>query len=350
VNIHRVNFMTSNPEYQKILQKIINKEKWWDILSRFIDVLRINLFIIDKYGNVILPPEEGRFGGRLLCDLQLKTGLQPGQLNYLERFEKQDGYLELTNGADLTCYGLPINTLENQTIAYMVIGPLILNKKKENSEYESFARNEGIDPQVLLDQLHEIRIVSNLMIKSIIDLLKTIIRDTVELSLREKDAQKSQEPQQTETTKKMAQEIYSSLRLDELLVTLLDIALKMTQTECGSIMIMDEHKKELIIKVSKGLDASKVSQISIKMGEGISGIAAKNKESFIIKGQKTTDKRMDGLLKRPEIKSALVMPLLTKNRVFGVLNLHTTKEHDLIEGNLENLQYLSKLISSAYSS
>ena len=52
------------------------------------------------------------------------------------------------------------------------------------------------------------------------------------------------------------------------------------------------------------------------------------------------------LLKRPEIKKALVTPIVAKNKVFGVLNLHTKKSEDKIESNIENLQNLSKIVAS----
>lgn len=346
--------MTSNPDYQKILQRLINRNKWWDILSRFIDVLHVNIFIVDKYGNVIVPPEEGRFGGRLLSDIQLKTGLQPG-LNYIERFEKQNDHLELTNSVGISCYALPIITaqsIKNPIVAYLIIGPLIPNKKREATEYEKFARLEGIEPSLMFDQLTEIRIVSNLMIKSIIDLLKTIIRDTIDLIEREKEnSPKSDIPQQeTNESERIRKEIYSSLRLDELLITLLDVALKITKTECGSIMICDEDNKTLQIKVSRGIDLQKLKNINIKIGEGISGLAAQSKESFVIEGQQSQDNRIKSYLRRPEIKRALVMPLVVENKLLGVLNLHTTKSKDNIEDNIENLQHLSKLLASVYSS
>ena len=49
-------------ELKQLALKILNKEKWWDILSRFIEVLRINIFIVDCKGLTLLPPEEGKYG------------------------------------------------------------------------------------------------------------------------------------------------------------------------------------------------------------------------------------------------------------------------------------------------
>ena len=40
--------MLNEDASRQLALKIINKEKWWDILSRFIDVLHINIFIVDR--------------------------------------------------------------------------------------------------------------------------------------------------------------------------------------------------------------------------------------------------------------------------------------------------------------
>ena len=131
----------------------------------------------------------------------------------------------------------------------------------------------------------------------------------------------------------VVEEIYLSVRLAELLVTLLDVAIKMSETEGGSIMVVDEKRKDLTIKVSRGLNAKAIRNTRVKVGEGIAGLAVKEKSSFVLDGQKSENNRVQKLLKRPKIKHALVMPLMAKNSVFGVLNLHTMKEENKIRDN-----------------
>jgi len=339
-----------NEHSRKLVGKIINKDKWWDTLSRFIDVLRINIFIVDVDGLIILPPEERKYAGRLLCDDSLGFDLFHKGKNLLTQFERQGVFLEAKNRYDLHTYAIPIKTKNEDIFAYMIVGPVILNKRLNIWEYESMAKEDGADAYELLNEIDEIRIVSYLMINSILDLLSEIVRDNVELSIKEKELDDIRSDQRA-ITKEMhdkVQKIYSTVRLDELLVTLLDVALKITDTECGSIMIFDEEKENLTIKVSRGLNTQLVKNISLRVGEGIAGLAAKEKSSFIIHGDKA-DNRISHLLKRPEIKQAVVMPLANQEKVFGVINLHTKKEHSKIDESLDNLQHLSKLVSSAFS-
>ena len=336
-------------QLKQIAQKTINKDKWWDILSRFIDVLRINIFLVDCTGSIILPPEEGRCGGRLLTERSLGFDLLCDSGNIMKQFDSAGHFLESVNKYGLYSFAIPINIADQQTIAYMIVGPVILNKRLDSTDYMEMAKQFGVKGEELLAEINEIRVVSNLMIGSILDLLAEIVKDSIELTIKEKELDQIKLDQETylKSVKQGAREIYSTVHLDELLVTFLDLALRMTNTECGSIMVRDDDHGDLIIKVSRGLDGEQVQNTRVKVGEGISGRAVKQNISFVINGQ-NGEGTMQALLRRSDIKQSLVMPLVAKNRVFGVLNLHTKKDEAKIEDNVDNLQYLSKLISSAF--
>jgi len=338
----------SDKDLKQLAREVINKEKWWDMLSRFIDVLRVNICIIDIEGGMILPPEEGRYGGRLLTDHSLKFDLADGHINVQENFEQQGVFWESSNRYGLNSFAIPIMIEDNQVIGYLVIGPVILNKRLSAQEYEEMARQYDCDRNRLLDELGGIRVVSNIMMVSILDLLSEIVRDNIELSVKKKqlDEIKADTGVLSGEFKEKAQEIYSTVYLDGLLATLLDVALKMTNAECGSIMVKDAERSELVIKASRGLDSKRYGQSRIKIGEGIAGLAAEENTSFMIQGTEG-DNRIKPFLNRPDIKQALVMPLTNKDEVFGVLNLHTKKEGGRFEDSLSNLKYLSELLSSA---
>lgn len=337
----------------KRMQDLINKDKWWDILSRFIDVLRINVFIVDHEGNMVLPPEERRYGGRLLYDQSLGFDLLQDSRVNISHFEKQGTYGEGVNRYGLHSYAIPIIIGHQEALAHVIVGPIVMNKRLRFTEYQSQAEEVGANIEILMDEINEIRVVSNLMMNSILDLLAEIFRDNIDLIIKNQeldqlkaDHERSEEKELSEHIDEGAREIYSEVRTDELLVTLLDLALKMTNTECGSIMVVDPETGEMTIKVSRGIDQNKVEKTRVKVGEGISGIAASENSAFHIKG-KEGDNRIKHLLKRGDIKESLVMPLKTQKEVFGVLNIHTKNSASKIEDSLDNIQHLTKLVSTA---
>ena len=138
------------------------------------------------------------------------------------------------------------------------------------------------------------------------------------------------------------------ISFNQLLSQILDVALTMTKTECGSIMILNHESRKLTIQVSRGIQDKYIKNVHPKLGEGIAGLAAKENKTFIL-DENTKDNRIKGLLRRPQIKQAIVMPITTPDKnVIGVLNLHTIKKGASIKlHSSETLKNLSHLTASA---
>ncbi len=338
-----------------LISDLIDKEKWRYILQRFIDVLQINIFIVDAEGRAYLTPSMGRYGWKLLSHSTIGVDMFGEHSNsLLDKFKKQGFYLEYHYPFMLHSFAVPMDLEEGKPVGYMVIGPVILNKKLDNSEYEEIARKHNLNFRDFLDAINEVKVVSFINIKSILDLLCEVSKYVIQLNLQKQKLHKIKFNKETSPLPKeiiqVAQDIYSSVYLDELLTTLLDVALSMTKAECGSIMIVDNEAGDLTIKISRGIDKKIAQNTRVKIGEGIAGLAAQENSSFVIHGT-DCDNRIKGFLRRPDIRHALVMPLVAQNRVFGVMNLHTKKdETPIIDQSLNIVQQLSKLTSVVISS
>lgn len=340
---------------KNLIQEYVPKEKWWELCSRFVEALGVNIFIVDSQGTMILPPEEERCGGRILLGKWLGFDVLYDARTFLGQFAAADSSrkrlrAELRFG--LHCYALPMRVNGDFELAYVLVGPVILNQRLDDTAYRTLAGRYGIPsleiPQ-LLNVLSEIRVLSENVLCSILDLLLEIIRSNFELTSR-----KNLETNPTEQeffnhrnswkAKRTAKELYSTLRMDELLVSFLDVALKLTNAEGGSIMVVDPSKGELVVTVFKGLDGKVTQKTRQKVGEGLAGLAAQKRASFLIDG-KTIQEEIRHLLKRPEIKHSLVLPLMSNGSVFAVLNIHTTNPKSSIEEEtIRRLQNLSELI------
>ena len=88
---------------------MIDRKRWTEILSRFIDVLKINIFIVDAFGSIVLPPAAGKYGGRFLTDPSFCFDLWCGRTDYIPKFEQYGQYLELIDRFDLRFFAIPIS-------------------------------------------------------------------------------------------------------------------------------------------------------------------------------------------------------------------------------------------------
>ena len=336
-----------------LANELIDKDKWRYLLQRFIDVLRINIFIADTEGRAFLTPRMEGYGRKFLASSSIGAEMFSEHSNsLLDKFKKQGFYLEYHYPFELHSFAVPMDLEEGKPIAYMIIGPVILNKRLENSEYESIFKKLNLNIQDFLDIINEIRVVSFVDIKSILDLMYEVSRYIIQLNLQRQKLGRLRFKKEVLSKEigDVIQNIYSSVYLDELLVTLLDVALAMTKAECGSVMVIDGEKRDLVIKVSKGVAEEVAQNTRLKIGEGIAGIAAKENTSFFISGSEC-DNRIKHLLKRPEIQQSLVVPITSQSDVIGVLNLHTKDEKSAAIGqNLETIRQLSKLTSAAIHS
>ena len=138
---------------------------------------------------------------------------------------------------------------------------------------------------------------------------------------------------------------YSSKQLVKILDTLLDIALSTTNAEFGSIMLINPQKKELFIKSSRGLSDSVVNNTSVKLGQGISGLAAQERKSFYIDKQ-ISDQRIKNRLYKPNLTASMVIPIVLQDRSVGVVNLATSKT-SVPTFNQGNLDTMTKLVDLA---
>jgi len=317
----------------------VDKEKWSAIIKRFIDVLKINIFLVSPDGQALIMPYADRYGWKLLANSPIGNQLFQYHLIQMDHFKEQGQYREFQSQLDFHNFALPIIAPGNQTLGYLIIGPILLNKRRSSAEYESIAKNLNINPKELMDSMNEVRVVSYVDMKSIIDLLDEVVRYSIQMHL-----------ERSKPAPEVLLEQATTSNLTELLETLLEVALTITKAECGSIMLINSQQGDLSIRVSRGMKVE-AKQSRIKIGEGIAGLAAQGNEAFLIHGTETANNRIKPFLKRPEIKHALVSPITVQNRVFGVLNLHTKSDKaSLTDENLNTIQMLSKLTSAAISS
>ena len=164
-------------------------------------------------------------------------------------------------------------------------------------------------------------------------------------SLKRRKASSQQSAAWLRTLYEITREVNSSLTLTHCLRTITEKAVQLLKVERSSLMLLDPVRKELTIEYATGLPKRIIRETRIKVGQGISGWVAKSGRALLIQDIRK-DKRFQKLVGgRYHTNSLLSVPLKSKGKLVGVLNVNNKKGKKIF--TREDLQLLSALANEA---
>ncbi len=142
--------------------------------------------------------------------------------------------------------------------------------------------------------------------------------------------------------------ISSSLDLDKTLNVILIKVNEVLQAERSSILLINDETGDLVIETAIGQGTENLPDTNLKSGESISGHVAETGKPILV-----TDIEKDPRVMRSNrpcysTKSLISVPLLSKGRTIGVLNISDkTDKSSFMENDLELVTALASQISIA---
>jgi sigma-B regulation protein RsbU (phosphoserine phosphatase) len=128
----------------------------------------------------------------------------------------------------------------------------------------------------------------------------------------------------------VADVVNTTLDLDTTLKRVAELVRKVIDYEIFAILLLNEKAQELYFRFQVGYPHEAVERIRVKVGEGVTGIAAQQREAVLVDDVTKENKYISVV---PNVRSELAVPLIVKNRLIGVLDLesprpnHFTEEH-----------------------
>ncbi|HXY04504.1 MAG TPA: SpoIIE family protein phosphatase [Terriglobales bacterium] len=128
----------------------------------------------------------------------------------------------------------------------------------------------------------------------------------------------------------VADVVNTTLDLDTTLSRVAELVRKVIDYEIFAILLLNEKTQELRIRFQVGYSREVAERIRVKVGCGVSGVAAQGREPVLV-GDVTKDPRYISAV--PNVRSELALPLVVKNRVIGVIDIESrepdyfTEEH-----------------------
>ncbi len=310
------------------ISEIIEFTALKELIETFCDTVGMQISIIDSEGNPVYLKqcESGSLYNHYIHDsvfiVQIPNLLTSSEQS-TERFPREIRY---KNGTLLAEKIL----VDSRPIAYILAGPI-----PEVAQRDS----EGEDAAADLEKAYGTR-------RELIAKCRRIIK-TCALVIAEffiECYQSSQYVARMSTLYEIGNTINSTLKMEKVSQIVLDSAISMLNAKAGSIMLTDEDSEEMRILVACGLDEEMLKNKRVKCSEGISGgVGVSGKPRLCMKGVRESSFLSNNADR--EIKSAICVPLKTKGKVIGVLNVIGKSDGD--DFTKEDLELLEILASKA---
>jgi len=126
---------------------------------------------------------------------------------------------------------------------------------------------------------------------------------------------------------KATEAIASTLQLDPLLDTIMELGMNVMDAEGCSVLLIDEKEKKLQFVAASGAKKEEIKKLTLDIGEGVAGWVVQNDQPLLIEDVSKDarfSKRVDEVL-RQETKSLICVPLKVKERTIGVMEVINKK-------------------------
>src|SRR3989475_2679984 len=128
----------------------------------------------------------------------------------------------------------------------------------------------------------------------------------------------------------VADVVNTTLDLDTTLRRVAELVRKVVDYEIFAILLLNEKTQDLRIRFQIGHPKEVAEQIRIKVGEGVTGLAAQRREAVLV-NDVAEERNYINVISR--VRSELAVPLIIKNKVIGVIDIEApepnyfTEEH-----------------------
>jgi sigma-B regulation protein RsbU (phosphoserine phosphatase) len=114
--------------------------------------------------------------------------------------------------------------------------------------------------------------------------------------------------------------VNTTLDLETILQRVAELVRRIMAYDVFAILLLNEKTQELRIRFNIGHPPELAERLRIKLGSGITGRSAQQREPVLINDVSEADNFIQG---RPGVRSELAVPMIVKNRVIGVIDLES---------------------------
>ncbi len=138
-----------------------------------------------------------------------------------------------------------------------------------------------------------------------------------------------------ETLSRISKAITSELYLEDLLKLIVTLTANTMRAKICSLWVLDEKSGKLTIRATQAMSKEYLRERSLKVGEGVVGMVAKEKNPVVIENVlESASYKEKKLAEKEKLVSMLSVPMMIKKRVIGVVNCYTTAQYKFSKSDI----------------
>jgi len=141
----------------------------------------------------------------------------------------------------------------------------------------------------------------------------------------------------------VADVLATSLDLDTTLRRVAEVVRKVIDYEIFAILLLNEKTQELRFRFQVGYPTDFAERSRIKVGQGVTGLAAQSRQAVLINDVRNDPRYIEGV---PNVCSELAIPLISKNRVIGVIDIEGREPGAFSEEHLRILTLVASRMAA----
>jgi sigma-B regulation protein RsbU (phosphoserine phosphatase) len=140
----------------------------------------------------------------------------------------------------------------------------------------------------------------------------------------------------------VAEAVNTTLDVDALLQRVAEIVRRVIKYEIFAILLLNHRTDELYIRFAVGHPQDVIDRTRIPLGEGVTGTAALRREAILVGD---VSRHSDFIEGTPGVRSELAVPLISRNRVIGVIDIEADEKNFFTEEHKQLLTLIASRIA-----
>lgn len=145
--------------------------------------------------------------------------------------------------------------------------------------------------------------------------------------------------------------VYDTASFDQFLKKLIELVSQIIPVDSCLIYFYDRQRNQLMLCASKKNRRQAVGNVTLEIGEGITGWVAEHREMVVLNEKAYADERFKYFKELPEDKyeAFLSVPITDKDGTIGVVNLQHKSPYQFSDEQVATVQALVQIIASAFA-